>query len=94
MGVHYLALIVTNGKDFDRVYFPLLSPEETAAQAMGRWIETQVAGRKRNMDKARDQARARVESYRIARPTSWYRENELGAFAPAKPRATTRRRRR
>lgn len=79
---HYLELHLTEGEGFVRKYFPLAHPEETEAEAIGRWIEAQVKGRKRNVDRARDQARARIELALIHHPTSWYRENELGVFAP------------
>ena len=90
---HYLVLILTVGKDFKRSYFPLTDPDESKASAVARWIETQVAGRKRNLDKARDQAVARIESARIAHPTSWYRERQLGAFAPPSEKAARKRKR-
>lgn len=91
---HYLVLIVTKGKEFERLYFPLTDPDESKASAVARWIETQVAGRKRNVDLAREQAAKRIEQSRVSHPTSWYRERGLGAFAPAgdKPRPTSRRR--
>lgn len=90
---HYLVLILTVGKDFEREHFPLTDPDETKASAIARWIEAQVAGRKRNVDKARDQAVARIESARISHPTSYYRERQLGAFAPPGTRTARKRRR-
>jgi hypothetical protein len=92
---HYLALEITAGHGFDRVYFPLESPDESLEAALERYIDTQVEGRSRNVEKARRQARAKVEDARISHPTSWYREHGLGAFAAATPgaRMTPRRRR-
>lgn len=93
--MHYLLLQVTVGQGFERVFFPLVSPDETKEAAIERWLDTQVEGRKRNVSKARQQAEARIEEARLTRPTSWYRERQLGAFAPATPggRMTPRRRR-
>lgn len=91
---HYLVLIVTKGKEFDRVYFPLTDPDESKASAVARWIETQVAGRKRNVDLARETAAKRIESSRVSHPTSWYRERGLGGFAPVDPNKRPTRRRR
>ena len=91
---HYLALILTKGKEFERVYFPLTDPDESRASAVARWIETQVAGRKRNVQKARETAAERIESARISHPTSWYRERQLGGFAPRDPSKRARKRRR
>lgn len=73
---HYLLIIVTEGKSFERVYWPLDSVEEEPRQALARWIESQVeaTGRVRKLDTLRDQIRATVEGYRICRPTSWHRE--------------------
>lgn len=79
---HYLVLILTKGKEFERVYFPLTDPDESKASAVARWIETQVKGRKRNLDKAREQAASRIEHSRISHPTSYYRDRQLGGFAP------------
>jgi hypothetical protein len=89
---HYLVLHVTVGKEFERVYFPLSSPEETKEDATERWLDAQVKGRQRNIQRARAALVARIEHAGIARPTSWYRENDLGAFAP--PGSTRKRRRR
>lgn len=81
--MHYLQLQLTVGKDvFERVYFPLASPDETKGEAIERWLDTQVAGRKRNVAKARRQAEARIEGARIARPSSWNEANERGIWAP------------
>jgi len=83
MGRHYLSLTLTLGKsDFERVYFPLTSPEETVAEATDRWLDAQVAHRKRNVAKARRQVEARIENVRIARPSSWNEENARGIWAP------------
>ena len=71
MGGHYLQLQLTVGKGFERVYFPLASPDETKAEATARWIETQVKGRKRNVDYAREQAARRIEQARVCHPSSW-----------------------
>ena len=80
---HYLMLQLSVGKsDFERQYFPLLSAGETAENATERWLDSQIAHRKRNLAKARQQARNRIEYVRIVRPTSWYREQELGSWAP------------
>ena len=79
---HYLALTFAKGKDeVTREYFPLTSPDETKASAVARWIEVQVAGRKRNVDVARQAAATRILHSRISHPTSWYREQGLGGFA-------------
>lgn len=90
----YLQLRVGSGATFERVYVPLTSPDESLRAARERWLDLQVAGRRRNVAKARAAAEARIEDARICRPTSWYRENQLGAFAPPKPQSATRRRRR
>jgi hypothetical protein len=90
---HYLVLILTVGKDFKREYFPLTDPDESRASAVARWIETQVAGRKRNVDLARERAAERIESARISHPTSYYRDRQLGGFAPPGARPVRKRRR-
>jgi len=93
MSGHYLLLHVSSGAGFTRVYFPLTSPDEGLRAARERWLDEQVKGRQRNVAKARDAAEAKIEEARICRPTSWYRENQLGAFAPKKAVTATRRRR-
>ena len=92
---HYLVLQVTRGQGFDLVYYPLAHEGETVGDATERWLDEQLKGRQRNVAKARRAAQARIEDARIARPTSWYREHGLGAFAEATPggRMTPRRRR-
>ncbi len=91
---HYLVLILTKGKEFEREYFPLTDPDESKPSAIARWIETQVAGRKRNLDKARDTAVGRIESSRLSHPTSYYRDRQLGGFAPRDPNRRPGRKRR
>jgi hypothetical protein len=97
MGSHYLylQLRIGSGASFERVYVPLTSPDESLRAATERWLDQQVAGRQRNIAKARGAAEARIEDARICHPTSWYREHGLGAFAPATPggRMAPRRRR-
>ena len=90
---HYLQLQLTVGKGFERVYFPLASPDETKAEAVSRWLDDRVKGRKRNVAKARELQAKRIEQSRLCHPTSWYRDNELGAFAPAESRPKRKRRR-
>ena len=91
---HYLLLHVSAGAGFDRVFFPLLTPEETAEAATERWLDQQVEGRQRNVEKARRAAAAKIEDRRLCHPTSWYRDNELGAFAPKTLRRKTQARKR
>lgn len=92
---HYLQLQVSVGKTgFDRLYIPLVHEDETKYEAVERWLDGKVAGRQRNIAKARAAWEARIEQARIARPTSWYREHQLGAFKPHDPAAKPRRRRR
>jgi hypothetical protein len=88
---HYLVLLL-DGK-FDHVYFPLSDPDESKASAVARWIETQVAGRKRNVDLARQQAATRITYARVSHPTSYYRDRQLGGFAPPGTRPVRKRRR-
>lgn len=89
---HYLQLQVTTGKDtFDRVYVPLVSPDETVEAATERWLDEQVAHRQRDVAKARRQVASKIEMARIARPTSWHRENETGAFTPPERRKRRKR---
>jgi hypothetical protein len=89
---HYLSLQLTLGKDsFERVYVELTAPDEPLQSAVDRWLDAQVAGRKRNVAKARRAAEARIEHARIARPTSWHREHETGAFTPPGKRKKRRR---
>ena len=90
---HYLLLHVTSGSGFTRVYFPLTSPDEGLRAARERWLDEQVKGRQRNVAKARGQFEAKIEDARLCHPTSWYREHELGAFAPKKVKTTSTRRR-
>lgn len=72
---HYLVLVLEDGKSsVRREHVPLLSVDEEAWAAMGRWIESKLEGRKRNREVAANRLRATVLSYRIARPTSFYRE--------------------
>lgn len=85
---HYLQIQLEAG---GRVYFPLEKVDEEPRQALGRWIETRVAHRKRNKDKAREQVRASVQSYRIAHPSSWWREMEEAQEPQPKKRRQRRR---
>lgn len=80
---HYLQLRVTTGKDsFERVYVPLVSPDETVEAATERWLDEQVTHRRRNVAKARRQLEATIEHARIARPSSWNEANQRGIWAP------------
>lgn len=93
---HYLYLQLRVGAtSFERVYYPLTSPDESLRAARERWLDEQVAHRQRNVAKARGAAEERIEDARIIHPTSWYRDRGLGAFAAATPggRMTRRRRR-
>jgi hypothetical protein len=90
---HYLQLQLTLGKDtFERVYLQLLDPEESKDAAVERWLDSQVAHRKRNVAKARRAAEARIEHARICRPSSWNKEHQLGGFAPPGKKKKRRRR--
>lgn len=90
---HYLQLQVTAGQGFVRVYFPLASEDETTDEAVGRWLDSKVAGRQRNIAKARAAWEARIEHRRVARPSSWHRARGT-AFEPGQSGVRPKRRRR
>lgn len=90
---HYLMLVYERKDGTTREYVPLVSVEETAEEALGRWIEQHpdMQGRQRNVQKTRDRLRSEVSWMRLCHPSSWLREQRESE--PAKPAKRSRRRR-
>jgi hypothetical protein len=98
---HYLVLTFKAGKeDVRREYFSLIDDEESQDAALARWAKSHpdmfLDGRPRQKNIERTLARLMAEPLyvQIARPTSWYREKGLGAFAEPGTGPTSRKRRR
>jgi hypothetical protein len=98
---HYLVIVLPLGKDeVRRVYWPLASMDETAEAALDRWIAQHPKLKSRKSrgklyDAAERSLRGSILYVRIARPSSWWREQaeSEGLTYPAPVgRARTRRR--
>lgn len=99
-GKHYLLIELNVGTVknpvTERVYFELLSPEETIPEATGRWLESHpdMIDRQRNRDRTRERIMSQVERRQLCHPSSWYREQAeaAGLPYPAPVGSTVRRR--
>ena len=92
---HYLLVVLPDGKSaVRREYLQLEREDETLDEATERWIlqHPSMVNRQRNRDKTANNLRAQILEVRFCRPSSWYRENKLGAHA--EPGATTTKTRR
>ncbi len=78
---HYLLLVISVGKtDFRREYLPLSSEDETVEEATDRWLDMQVEGRKRNVQKARNYARESIQRRQLCRPSAWWADQPAVKF--------------
>lgn len=98
---HYLVLTFKVGKeDVRREYFALLDDEESKEAALLRWAKSHPAmylngkPRQKNIERTLERLINKPLYVALARPTSWYREKGLGAFAEAGTGPTSRKRRR
>jgi len=72
---HYLLVVVGEGKgSFEREYFELESEDETAEEALTRWIlqHPDMRDRKRNRYRMERAIRESVEYVKLTHPTGWH----------------------
>lgn len=82
MSKHYLVLTLPEkGDNVYREYVELSEPDESVEDALTRWVMKKLDGRVRNRDKKERELRGSVIYAKLARPSSWYRDNKQGAFA-------------
>lgn len=79
---HYLMLLLEVKDGLKRVYFALASEQETLEEATDRWVQSRLAGRKRNRAKAENALYATILSAKFCRPTSWHRQQAEAAGLP------------
>jgi hypothetical protein len=82
---HYLMITLPAPfETVERVYFPLLAPEETVEQALERYVagHPDMKDRVRNRDKTERRIRGEIIAARTTHPTSWRRQQAEDAGLP------------
>ena len=81
---HYVMLVFAVGKTEVRREYVEIEPDETAEQGIARWIAEHptMIDRQRNRERQARALEGSILEHRIARPTSWHREQALAAGLP------------